>query len=57
MPVHLSNTVLCYAVGMGLLVQYLAVLFVYSPTTDLGVRTADLLEPTVATKKATFGMA
>lgn len=53
----ISNTGLCYIIGMGLLAQYFTVLYVFSPPNGMGIRTAELLEPDVPTKKATFGMA
>lgn len=52
-----SNTALCYVIGMGLLVQYITVLYIFSPPNGMGIRTAELLEPDAPTKKATFGMA
>lgn len=57
MSLTAMKTVLCYGVGMGLLAQYIAVMYVFVPPNGLGLRTAELLEPSVLTKKATFGMA
>lgn len=57
MSLSAMNTAAFYIIGMGLLAQYFAVMYVYLPSTGLGVRTGELLEPSVATKKATFGMA
>lgn len=57
MAFPVSNTALFYVIGIGLLTQYFTVLYVISPPTGLGVRTGELLEPSVSTKKATFGMA
>lgn len=56
MSLSSMNTIASYIIGMGLLAQYLAVLYYLTPT-GLGVRTAELLEPNVSTKKATFAMA
>lgn len=57
MSVPAANTALFYVIGMGLLAQYFAVIYFFLPPAGLGMRTAELLEPKVVTKKATFGMA
>lgn len=57
MSFSVMHTVVFYVVGMGLLAQYIAVIYVFLPPTGLGLRTEELLEPSVLTKKATFGMA
>ena len=56
MALPVVNSAVFYVVGMGLLVQYFSALYFFSPP-GLGMRTAELLEPNISTKKATFGMA